>query len=502
MIDFNSKPLFILEMANNHMGDVEHGIRILKEFHDVCKDFPEFLFSFKLQHRDTEFIHPEFVNRKDIKYVKRFVETKFNADDFAKLSKAISEYGFISMCTPWDEKSVELMEELQYEIIKIASCSFVDWPLLEAVVKTNRPIVISTGGATQEEIDRVVSFLQHRNKNFCLMHCVGAYPTPHKQLQMNQIDLFKDRYPNVNIGFSTHEDPDNFEPVLIAVGKNVKVFERHVGVPTEKYEINGYSSTPAQVRQWLEKARRAYEMCGIIGKRMEFSEQEKADLQPLFRAVFARRDLKDGEKLTLDNVFFSIPNNPGQIVARDCSKYIEYSLTKPIAKNQPIYHADVVQKNLREKVLSIVTRLKEMLRESKVVVPNKVDMEISSHYGIERFEEWGGILIRVVNREYCKMLLVLFPGQKYPMHLHKKKEETLLLLYGDLSIELLGKKQVLNAGDAITVERNSSHCFSTSKGAIIEEISTTYFKGDSYYEDETIYNNPSRKVELTYWVDN
>jgi sialic acid synthase SpsE/mannose-6-phosphate isomerase-like protein (cupin superfamily) len=501
MINFNEKPLFILEMANNHMGDVAHGIHIISEFKKVCDDFPEFLFSFKLQLRDTEFIHPDYLNRKDIKQVKRFAETKLSDSDFARLSESIREHGFITMCTPWDEKSVEVMESLNYEIIKIASCSFVDWPLLEAVVKTNRPIVISTGGATTEEIDSVVSFLQHRNKNFCLMHCVGAYPTPHNQLQMNQIDYFRQRYPQVNIGFSTHEDPDNFEPVMIAVGKNIKVFERHVGVPTKSYSLNAYSSTPEQIRKWLEKARHAYEMCGITGRRMDFSDQEKADLVPLFRAAFAHRDIASGEKISHDNVFYSIPNTPGQIVAREMSKYIEYSLVNPIKKNQPIMHADVVKKHLREKVLSIVVSLKKMLKESKVVVPNKIDMEISCHYGLEKFEEWGGILLKIVNREYCKMLLVLFPGQKYPMHNHQKKEETLLLLHGDLSIELQGKEHKINSGDAITVERGENHCFSTINGAIIEEISTTYFKGDSYYSDSAIANNVNRKIELTYWVD-
>src|ERR1039458_10394531 len=97
------------------------------------------------------------------------------------------------MCTPWDEPSVDLMEELDFDIIKIASCSFTDWSLLERIAKTNRPVITSTGGATLEEIDRVVAFFTHRNKQFVLMHCVGEYPCQRAHLELNQIDLFRDR---------------------------------------------------------------------------------------------------------------------------------------------------------------------------------------------------------------------------------------------------------------------------------------------------------------------
>jgi len=115
--DFASKPLFVLEMANNHMGDIEHGVRILKEFHAVTKDF-DFDFSFKLQHRDDSFFHPDFKDRMDIKHVKRFTETKLGKEQFKRLRDEMTALGYISMNTPWDEKSVDLMEELGFDIIK------------------------------------------------------------------------------------------------------------------------------------------------------------------------------------------------------------------------------------------------------------------------------------------------------------------------------------------------------------------------------------------------
>jgi sialic acid synthase SpsE/quercetin dioxygenase-like cupin family protein len=500
MIDFKAKPLFILEMANNHMGDVNHGIRILREFREVTKDF-DFNFAFKLQHRDTSFFHPEYRGRTDFKYIKRFTETKLSKEQFKMLQDEMKKLGYISMCSPWDEQSVDLMEELGFEIIKIASCSFTDWPLLERVAKSNLPIIASTAGATLKEIDKVVAFFEHRNKNFCLMHCIAAYPTQKEQLQLNQIDLLKNRYLKVTIGYSTHESPDNLDAVKIVVGKGVTVFERHVGVPTSEYKLNDYSSTPSQIKKWLIAAKEAYDMCGMENIRIKITEKEKMDLIPLYRGVFAKRRIKSGEKIDLNNTFLAMPNVPAQLLSRDMSKYSEFTAKTDIENDKPIMKNDITIKDLREKVHKIITSLKDMLRKSKTYLPNQIDMEISSHYGIDRFDEWGAVLIKVVNREYCKILLVMFPGQNYPMHYHKLKEESLHLLYGDLTINLENKKELLRKGDLITIERALNHSFATKSGAIIEEISTTYVKGDSYYEDKTINDNKDRKFELTYWVN-
>ncbi|MBI5245426.1 MAG: N-acetylneuraminate synthase family protein [Elusimicrobia bacterium] len=500
MIDFNSEPLFILEMANNHMGDVEHGIRILREFHAVTKEF-DFKFAFKLQRRDPSFIHPDYRDRMDMKYVKRFTETQLSEEHFKKLKDEMVRFGYIPINTPWDEKSVDLMEKFGFEIIKVASCSFIDWPLLERIAQSDLPIVASTAGAALEDIDKVAAFFQHRKKNFCLMHCIAAYPTSKRQLQLNQIDLLKRRYPAAPVGYSTHESPDNCDAVGIAIGKGAAVLERHVGVPTAKYPLNAYSSTPEQIRQWLLRAKEACEMCGVENARMEISADEKRDLIPLFRGAFASRDIAKGDKLSAADVFFALPNVSGQALARDFSKYTEFTAQTAIERNKPILFAELKVKHLREKVEKIITRLKETLRTARVFLPNQVDMEISSHLGIDRFEEHGAVLIRVFNREYCKMLLVMFPGQNYPSHRHKLKEETLHVLHGDLTIDIQGKKDELKTGDVITVERGAEHSFKTKNGVIIEEISTTYFKGDSYYADVEIGKRSDRKIELAYWIN-
>lgn len=488
-------------MANNHMGSLEHGLKIIREFYEVSKKF-NFNFGFKLQYRDLDtFIHPDFKGRKDIKYVKRFTETRLKEGEFKILKDEIKKFNFISICTPFDEKSVDLVEKHGFDVIKIGSPSFTDWPLLERIAKTEKPIISSTAGASLEDIDNVVSFFEHRRKNFCLMHCVGEYPTFKENLELNQIDFLCKRYPDVPIGYSTHEDPDNFDAIKIAIGKGATVFEKHVGLKNDKYSLNDYSSTPEQINKWLLAAQEAFIMRGVLNKRRRFSEKEKADLRGLKRGVFAKRRIGEGEKIDLTNTFFAIPNIENQMLADDFSKYMEFAANKEIETNKPIMFQDVNAKNLRKKVLQIIKNVRQILTDSKINLPNKLEFELSHHYGIENFGQWGAVIISCINREYCKKLIIMLPGQKHPIHYHKKKEETFQVLYGDVTINLKGIEKEYKPGDIVVVERGVKHSFSSKNGAVFEEVSTTHYKNDSYYDDAQIIKNKNRKTEMTFWSD-
>jgi len=494
-------PMFILEMANNHMGDIKHGLRIVKEFKEITKEFSQFRFSIKLQHRDDTFFHPDFLDRKDYKYIKRFTETKLSKEDFRQLNDAIKDAGFISMCTPWDEPSVDLMEELDFDIIKIASCSFTDWSLLERVAKSKKPIIASTAAAVLNDIDRVVAFFTHRQKNFAIMHCVGEYPCLREHLELGQIRFFQDRYPGVPIGFSTHEEPSNLDSVRVAIGQGAQLFEKHIAVPTESYPSNPYSASPAQTKKWLEAAVDAFAMCGISGQRRVIYDKEVSDIEPLYRGAFASHDIKRGDKISEKDYFLAMPNSPGQLLAKNLSKYSEYYAECDIDKNAGLMFDHLKFINLQEDVQRIVDDLRSLLKQTRIALPPYVDLEISHHYGLERFKEFGAVLIHIINRAYSKMLVVMFPGQSYPRHHHLKKDESYHLLYGELSVEVNGEVTHLKAGDVLSISHGTPHSFKTSNGAIIEEVSTTYIKGDSIYQDAQINSNPNRKIHLTFWPE-
>ena len=493
--------LIVFELANNHMGQIDHGLRVIREFGEVRQEFPEFNFAFKLQYRDLDtFIHPAMRGRDDIKYIKRFSETRLDRAAIDTLVAEIRRWGFLAMATPFDNASIPVILEQDLDIIKIASCSFTDWPLLEDIVKTDKPIIASTAGSSLTQIDQVVSFLSHRQKQFAILHCVGEYPTAHDKLHLSQVDLLKARYPGVRIGFSTHEDPADTDIVKLAVAKGVDLFEKHVGVATGQMALNAYSANPAQIRAWLQAARKAREICGVGDARLPVNRAEQDSLQSLRRGVFLKRQVQAGEVLTADDVYFAFPPEPGQFTANDWSKYASFEITRSGEPDEPVFHANARRKDDRDRVLSIAQRVKELIEKSRITIPGGVDLEISHHFGIDRFDEYGLTMITVVNRGYCKKLLICLPGQKHPEQYHQHKEETFHILHGDLEMTLDGVTRTCRAGDVVNVEPGVRHAFVSPTGAVIEEISSTHDPKDSFYTDERIGKQKNRKTWLTYWL--
>jgi sialic acid synthase SpsE/mannose-6-phosphate isomerase-like protein (cupin superfamily) len=494
-------PLFIFEMANNHMGDVAHGIRIVQELRTACEGFP-FRFAIKLQYRHIpDFIHPDFRERRDLKFVKRFTETALSWENYRLIKDAILEHDFMSICTPWDDLSVDKIVEHGYDCIKVPSCYLTDWPLAEKIAKTDLPIIISTAGEPFEEIDRVVSFYQHRNKKLSILHCVGEYPTAEANLQLNQIELLRQRYSGVEIGYSTHESPDQQAAIMLAVAKGATVFEKHVGVPTDRYPLNAYSATPAQVRDWLCSAQRAIAMGGVTGRRHEFSEVEKKTLSDLRRAVFAKRDIASGEIIRSEDVFLSIPGQFGQIVANDLSKYREFRALRPIVAKAPVLATDVSESDHQKAIYDIIQDVKALMRTSRTIVPSQLELEISHHYGLDQFRRFGSTTITVVNREYCKRVILCLPGQTHPEQWHELKDETYHLLYGEIELTLDGAKRTVHQNEVVVIPRGVKHEFTSREGAVIEEISSAYSQSDSYYTDTSINQNKQRKTLITHWMD-
>lgn len=487
------KPLFIFEMANNHQGDIEHGKAIIKELKAVTAEFEgEFRFAIKFQYRQLDtFIHPNYKGRSDIKNIKRFEDTKLEKEQFDEMLNEARRNGFLTICTPFDENSVDIIIEQEYEFIKIASCSFGDWPLLEKVALANKPVIMSAAGADLQEVQYVMEFFKHRKIPTILMHCIAEYPTKNEDLQMNQIDLYKTMFPQCVIGFSTHEAPDNTLPIRIAIAKGAKVFEKHVGLETEEIKLNAYSAKPQQIKNWLEAAVETYAMCGTKDGRYISTEKEKNDLQALKRGVFAKKLIKKGERLQIEDLYCAFPSVLEQVVANDLSKYNVFYAENDLLPNQAIMLQDVVQYDNRAIVEQMLQEIISVLKKSGVVVPVNSTCEISHHYGIEHFKEIGVAIITCINREYCKKLLVLLPGQKHPSHYHKIKEETFNVLYGDLTVNLDGKEVCIIPGETSIVERYCEHSFESKNGCVFEEISTKHYSDDSYYES-TDFSTPRK----------
>lgn len=498
---FDFDQLFTFEMANNHQGSVEHGKKIIEEMAKIAKEY-NLKASVKLQFRDLDtFIHPDFKDKKDVKHIPRFKSTELSKKQFSELVSAVREAGLTTMATPFDEVSVDLLKELGVEIIKVASCSCHDWPLLQKIAEAGKPIIVSVGGLQTSEVDKVVSFFEHRGSDFALMHCVAIYPTPTEKLYLNQIEMLRNRYPKLTIGFSTHEAPDNYMPIALAYSKGARIFEKHVGVPTETIKLNAYSANPEQVRKWVSVYREA--VAANKYRPTEPDQAEISDLQSLMRCVYAKTDIVAGTPVKREDVFFAMPL---QSLEHMRSGYFKEGIIaeRDYKAGEPL-NASLVNKRSQKKdiIYSTIHAVKGMLSNARIPMSHDFGVEISHHYGLEKFSEVGCVIIDCVNREYAKKLIVQLPGQFHPVHYHKIKDETFQVLSGSMEAEIEGKKRTLYPGDTLWVPRGVWHSFKTDTGVIFEEISTTSHElsGDSFYVDKMIAGMPreARKTKLMNW---
>ena len=494
--------LIVLEIANNHMGDVRHGINLIDTYSKICNKFKNLNFAFKLQYRDLDtFIHKSVKNDFDNHYVKRFSETRLAEKDFNQLIGTIKSNGYLSMVTPFDNKSVSLIIKQDIDILKVASCSFTDWPLLEEMVQLDKPIVASTAGASEADIDRVISFFKNRSKDFAIMHCVAQYPTPNQKLNLSQIDYLTNRYPDTTIGYSTHEDPSNFSFVLMAAAKGAKIYEKHIGLPTELYPVNKYSVTPVQFEKWLEALSLALTVCGQGSKRTPVDKAEQDSLISLRRGMFVNRRIEKGEAISRKDIYFAFPPSQNQFTANDYSKYSLFTTKKNIELDEAISHDNTNILERRSILEGITKKINKLITVANIHLPSPIEMEISHHYGLDEFYKFGMVIFTLVNRTYCKKLLVSLPGQIHPAQFHKKKEESFRLIYGDLKLTIDGKDLIMKLGEIITIEKGMVHQFTSLKGSVVEEISDTHHINDSFYIDDKITQNTNRKTIINFYKD-
>jgi N-acetylneuraminate synthase len=310
--------LFVLEMTNNHKGSVQRGLDIVHAHSRVVR-FNNVRAAIKLQFRDVDnFVHKDGKGRTDIRYINRITETRLTKDQYAVLVEAIRKSGCIPLATPFDEASVEWCVDFEMPIIKVASADCNDWLLLEKIAKTRKPVIVSTGGVSLKDMDDLITFFEHRGIPIALNHCVAAYPTEDDELELHQIDFLMRRYPGHAIGLSSHEYHDWHSSLLIAYGKGVRLFERHIDVNSDGAEVAPYSSLPEQVDAWFKAYGKAQEMCGTSAEhRKPPLKKEIEYLDSYVRGVYSRRDLGVGEILTEDDIYLAIPLRKGQLSTRE-----------------------------------------------------------------------------------------------------------------------------------------------------------------------------------------
>ena len=230
--------LFVLELANNHWGKLSRGLKIIKDYGVIVKK-NNIKATIKFQFRDVKkFIHPDYFLNTDHRYVDKTRKTMISWNEMEQMIKEVANQGMLTMATPFDEFSINKCLEFNLDLIKIASSDVKNKSFIKKIANIRKPVIASSGGCSLNDLDWIVNYFKSVNVPFALNHCVSLYPSEDNQLQLNQIDLIKKRYPETTIGFSSHEYNSWDYSMMIAYAKGARTFERHIDIDFENIPVS------------------------------------------------------------------------------------------------------------------------------------------------------------------------------------------------------------------------------------------------------------------------
>ena len=277
--------------------------------------------------------------RSQYKLFKKF--DKFSFKEFSLLKKYCDKIKIDFLSTPFDLEAVDYLSKL-VPFYKIASADITNYPLIEKVCKKNKPIILSTGASTQQEIDNTLKFINRINKKIrvILLHCILSYPTKNQDANLNLISAFSKRYKKNIIGYSDHTLPDESMMILTsAYQKGAQVIEKHFSDTKGKKGNDHFHSMNGMD---LKKFRNNIDLLIKINKgpkkRKIFKCEKKSRLNAR-RSVVAKTDINKGEKLSIDNL---IMKRPGfGICPTKISRLIGKTAKKNIVADNLIYSNDI-----------------------------------------------------------------------------------------------------------------------------------------------------------------
>lgn len=276
-------PIVIAEIGNNHGGNVELAKQMVKAA--IQAGTPYVKFQTMIPERLLAPDHPAF---------EEFSREALSFDDFRVLHRFCVEQGAIFLSTPFDPESADFLEELDVPAFKIASGDLTHLPLLRHIASKHRPILLSTGASTVDDIDRAVAAIRTiTNAELVLLHCTAAYPCPDEEANLAVIPALARRY-GCRVGFSDHTL--GVEIALAAVALSTVVVEKHFTIDLKlPGGDNAMSLLPEELAQLLQGVRRVYRAIGSVPRRKTPSELR---IEPMSRrSLVVRRDLRAGEVL-------------------------------------------------------------------------------------------------------------------------------------------------------------------------------------------------------------
>ncbi|MFA7227449.1 MAG: pseudaminic acid synthase [Melioribacteraceae bacterium] len=215
-----------------------------------------------------------------------------------KLKKYAEELGLICFSSPFDKSAVDFLEKMNVPAYKIASFEIVDIPLIEYAASKGKPVIISTGIATEKEIEEAIDACRRSGNNqIALLKCTSEYPAPIEEMNLRTIPALMEKF-NTVVGLSDHSLGITAPIAAAALGASIIekhfILDRNQGGPDSSFSLE-----PAEFKLMVEEIRRVESALG----RAKFEADEKIERSRTFaRSLFAVKDISSGELFTEENI--------------------------------------------------------------------------------------------------------------------------------------------------------------------------------------------------------
>ena len=322
----------IAEIGHNHQGDLETGLEMIKKAASCGVQ------AVKFQKRNNRALFTkEYYNRlydNENSYGTTYGEHReyleFGMDEYIELKKCAEENGVEFMVTPFDFDSVDFLEELKITSYKTSSADITNTPLLEYVAKKGKPMFVSTGAASIEEIHIAYNVISKHNDKICLMHCTAGYPTEYHNLNLKAIKTFKEEFSGAVVGYSGHDNGVLAPVIAYMIG--AVVIEKHFTINhAMKGTDHKFSLEPPGLLKQVRDLRRVDIAIGD-GKKILYDFEKEARIK-MGKGIYASKPLSAGTIITMDEISFKTPANgtPPYMVDKILGKRLKVDLAEGLS---------------------------------------------------------------------------------------------------------------------------------------------------------------------------
>lgn len=305
---FNKGCFFIAEIGNNHAGSLD----LAKELVNEAKRVGATAVKFQKRHNDSLFTSAygaaPYIGRNSYgaTYLEHRNAVELSESHMAELKKYCDELGILFFCTPFDLISLSFLEEIGVAMYKIASADIVYQQLLMAAAKTGKPLLISTGGSTLEEVSRAYNLVSEFNKDIAILQCTAAYPCNVEDLNLAVIQTYSKMFPDAILGISDHQSGVSMPIAAYLMG--ARIFEKHFTLHRSwKGTDNAFSLEPEGFRRMVRDILSLPLALGSEEKSM--LECERGPIYKMRKSAYSNKTIEVGEQLTYEMIDMKCPHD-------------------------------------------------------------------------------------------------------------------------------------------------------------------------------------------------